>query len=372
MTEKDRAALEAEKLADQEFTRAAKSLLKEQKKFCVTFDSNFEKLSELSDELIECGALEVSLDPMNLKSFALTVDMKGKSLEDSSRALENLMHSALGALPQLLECNEAENRSHPSWSYEEERVLNAVNWQKAAIQEGFPPVNVGRFQVVPVQTYYELPLRPQDSYQPSQPPRGTHQVRILPGEGWGDGHHPTTMLCLDFLSQEGIVCGGERVVDYGCGSGILSIAAVQLGAREAVGIDVCYDALASATTNVRLNGVEQEVELLHPREVVPGDFVPGDIVLANILVGTLMAMSNTILGAVREGGWLVLSGLRPEQVEVIKRKYGDHVRWDESLERAEEVENPTFGTGAGLWVRLVGRRVLGDRWVEALSEAAVS
>lgn len=201
-----------------------------------------------------------------------------------------------------------------------------------------------------------------------------HELRILPGEGWGDGQHPTTRLCLDFLSQEGVICGAERVIDYGCGSGILSIGAIQLGAREAVGIDIDYEALTNARTNAQLNGVEHEIDLLHPREVVPGDFVPGDIVLANILVGTLLNMRNTIIGAVKPGGWLVLSGLRPEQVEIIKEKYSTNVKWEDKLERREEVVNPTWGTGAGTWVRLVGTRVSaeGSSWVEALSEAAVS
>jgi len=345
-----------------------KESLKKQQHFRVTFNTKVEELGDLTDALIEHGALEVSYLPSEPLSFSLTLAMpcENEAADDGiEMGVEVLMALAWSMVQQQRQAQGCSSNTLPRWEYEEEIVPNAVNWFKAEAEAGFTPVTVGRFQVVPVQAYHSPP-------PPSQPQEQQYQLCILPGEGWGDGQHPTTRLCLDFLSQEGVICGGERVVDYGCGSGILSIAAVQVGAREAVGIDVCYDALASAKTNVLLNGVDQEVELMHPREVVPGEFVPGDVVIANILVGTLLAMSNTILGAVKPGGWLVLSGLRPEQVEVIKRKYGGNVVWEEGLERAEEVRNPTFGTGAGFWVRLVGRRVVGDLWVEALSEAAVS
>ncbi|KAM3573162.1 hypothetical protein VYU27_004838 [Nannochloropsis oceanica] len=356
--------------SDRQFTVKIKRRLKEQQHYRVTFVKEIKELGELTDALIEQGALEVSYFTAEPLSFSLTLPVEG-TIE-----VEAIMHLAW----TMIERQQAHERSGGSsssssssssstllgWKYEKEIVLNAMNWFKAAAEPGFSPVSVGRFQVVPVQSYHDPPplsAKPEEQQQ---------QLCILPGEGWGDGSHPSTHLCLDFLSQEGVICGGERVIDYGTGSGILSIAAVQIGAREAVGIDVCYDALASAKANVLLNGVDQEVELIHPREVVPGEFIPGDVVIANILVGTLLAMRNTIMGAVKPGGWLVLSGLRPEQVEVIKKKYGKNVQWEEGLEKVEEVRNPTFGTGAGLWVRLVGRRVHAERWVDMLSEAAVS
>lgn len=71
---------------------------------------------------------------------------------------------------------------------------------------------VAYIQVVPVQLCADEP----------EPP-GQQQIRILSGMGWGDGRHPTTRLCLEFLSMEGVICGGERVIDYGTGSGVLSI-----------------------------------------------------------------------------------------------------------------------------------------------------
>lgn len=369
LTEKDKAALAAEQEADRQFTAKMKKRLKEQQHYRVTFMEEIKELGELTDALIEHGALEVSYLPSEPLLVSLTLAVPGENEaadDEKATGVEVLMALAWNMVQEQQQAQGSSSNTLSGWDYEEEIVPNAVNWFKAEAEPGFAPVTVGRFQVVPVQSYHDPPppsVQPQEQQQ---------QLCILPGEGWGTGQHPTTRLCLDFLSQEGVICGGERVVDYGCGSGILSIAAVQVGAREAVGIDVCYDALASAKTNVLLNGVDHEVELIHPREVVPGEFVPGDVVIANILVGTLLAMSNTILGAVKPGGWLVLSGLRPEQVEVIKMKYGGNVQWEEGLERAEEVRNPTFGTGAGFWVRLVGRRVAAERWVEALSEAAVS
>ncbi len=245
-------------------------------------------------------------------------------------------------------------------------ILCGVDWMRAAEagEQGFDPVLAGKFLVVPVQR----------SGLESLPPQAEHELRILPGEGWGTGQHPTTRLCLDFLSRDGVMCGGERVIDYGCGSGILSIAAVQLGAMEATGVDIEYEALASARVNTLLNNVEAEVELLHAREVVPGEFAPADVVVANILVGVLVRMVTTIVGAVKPGGWLVLSGLRPEQLGTIREKYAPYIDFEDELEAQEEVKYASWGTGAGWWVRLVGRRKNegGGGWLEALSEAAVS
>ncbi len=348
LAEEDREALLAEQEADRRQAAQIRERIKEQQHHRLQFAAAVPDLGGFADGLIEAGALEVSCLPSNPAALDVTLPAEA-SLEDVVQLAARWQDARTPHANAL-----------PAWTAEPTPLPDALNWYRAAQEPGFAPVVVGLFQVVPAQGVHTPPPPPQ------------HQIRILPGEGWGDGQHPTTRLCLEFLSQEGIICGGERVIDYGCGSGILSIAAIQLGAREAVGIDVCYDALASAKTNVQLNGVEQEIDLIHPREVVPSDFVPGDVVIANILVGTLLAMSNTIIGAVKPGGWLVLSGLRPEQVQVVKEKYADNVKWEDSLERQEEVTNPTFGTGAGLWMRIVGRRVAASGWVEALSEAAVS
>lgn len=326
-------------------------------------------LGPLTDLLIEGGATEVSyattsraLGGSTLRLSVTVPSGEGDGDGDGGDDDGNWAADMEG----LVRLAVAESGGAPiKWTVEDAPTPCGVDWVRASEEPGFAPVLSGKFQVVPIQQS-GLPLAP-----PAQ-----HELRILPGEGWGTGQHPTTRLCLDFLSRVGVICGGERIIDYGVGSGILSIAAVQLGAREAVGVDIEYEALASARVNTQLNNVEDEIDLLHAREVVPGEFAPGDIVLANILVGTLLRMANTIIGAVRPGGWLVLCGLRPEQVATIKEAYAPYIDFDDGLEAQEEVElaQASWGTGAGFWVRLVGRKkaVQGASWIEALSESAVS
>ena len=110
-------------------------------------------------------------------------------------------------------------------------------------------------------------------------------IRLLVGRnGWGTGVHPTTRLCIEWLHDN--IHGGERVLDYGTGSGILSIAALRFGAASCIGVDIEAEALVAATRNVELNGYDQgRFEVWHVRQVEPYGIVPAaDIVVANILV----------------------------------------------------------------------------------------
>ena len=119
------------------------------------------------------------------------------------------------------------------------------------------------------------------------PPGDAVQVVLGTSEtaagGWGDGAHPSTALCLEWLSERGFGAD-ESFLDYGCGSGVLAIAARKLGCREAVGVDVEYEALESAAENAERNGIIDGVDWVHGRSVVPG-MDEYDAVVANILVG---------------------------------------------------------------------------------------
>ena len=156
------------------------------------------------------------------------------------------------------------------------------------------------------------------------PPGDAVQVVLGTGEtaagGWGDGAHPSTALCLEWLSERGFK-EDEAFLDYGCGSGVLAIAARKLGCREAVGVDVEYEALESAAENAERNGVDG-VEWIHGRSVIPG-MDEYDAVVANILVGQLSrpSMVATLALGTKVGGALCLSGIRPDQCEVLERLY---------------------------------------------------
>ena len=157
------------------------------------------------------------------------------------------------------------------------------------------------------------------------PPGDAVQVVLGTSEtaagGWGDGAHPSTALCLEWLSERGFK-EDESFLDYGCGSGVLAIAARKLGCPTAVGVDVEYEALESAAENAERNGIVDGVDWVHGRSVVPG-MDEYDAVVANILVGQLSrpSMVATLALGTKIGGALCLSGVRPDQCAVLERLY---------------------------------------------------
>jgi ribosomal protein L11 methyltransferase len=135
-----------------------------------------------------------------------------------------------------------------------------------------------------------------------------------PGRAFGTGSHPTTRACLRWLERR--VFPGARVLDYGCGSGILAIAAVKLGAGEAVGVDIDPDALAAARENAVLN--RAPARFLDAR--APLDF-SADLVVANILANPLAVLAPLIARHCRSGGGVALAGILAAQGERVARAY---------------------------------------------------
>lgn len=135
-----------------------------------------------------------------------------------------------------------------------------------------------------------------------------------PGLAFGTGSHPTTFLCLQWLSDK--LRGGERLLDYGCGSGILAIAARRLGAGSVLGIDIDDNALIAARDNAAANNVD--LSLRHSREALDERF---DVVVANILTNPLCVLAPLLAGRVAPGGRLVLSGVLAEQAAQVIAAY---------------------------------------------------
>ena len=140
-------------------------------------------------------------------------------------------------------------------------------------------------------------------------------VRLDPGMAFGTGSHPTTRLVLEFLARE--IRGGERVLDYGCGSGILGIAAAKLGAGQIDAVDLDPQALRATAENAHANGVVAGV--WSPEALPPGEY---DVVVANILSNPLVLLAPLICARVRTGGRLALSGILEDQVSEVIGAYG--------------------------------------------------
>ena len=140
--------------------------------------------------------------------------------------------------------------------------------------------------------------------------RFTTVVEIEPGTGFGAGGHPTTLLLLERLSQ--LDLAGRRVLDVGCGTGVLAVAAALLGARAVTALDIDPAAIAAAARNIAANGVADRVELIDGA-LTPAVGSGFDLVLANIVLDVLVSLAGGLRRATAPNGLLAVSGLSPAQ-----------------------------------------------------------
>ncbi|WP_295467384.1 50S ribosomal protein L11 methyltransferase [uncultured Pseudomonas sp.] len=187
-------------------------------------------------------------------------------------------------------------------TYEVER-LEDQEWERSWM-DNFQPMRFGqRLWIVP--SWHEAP-------EPEA-------VNLLldPGLAFGTGTHPTTSLCLQWLDGEPVE--GRQVLDFGCGSGILAIAALLLGAERAVGTDIDVQALEASRENANRNGIDPARFPLYLPADLPSE--PADVVVANILAGPLVGLAEQITRLTRVGGRLALSGILAEQAEDVRAAY---------------------------------------------------
>ncbi|WP_421198279.1 50S ribosomal protein L11 methyltransferase [Aeromonas enteropelogenes] len=164
-------------------------------------------------------------------------------------------------------------------------------------------------------------------------------VMLDPGLAFGTGTHPTTALCLQWL--DGLDLAGKTVVDFGCGSGILGIAALKLGAARVIGIDIDPQAIQASRDNAERNGVAGQIELYLPAEQPEG--LLADVVVANILAGPLRELAPLIAGLGKPGSLMALSGVLESQAPELETIYGQWFEMDPTAVKEE-------------WCRLSGRK----------------
>jgi ribosomal protein L11 methyltransferase len=141
-------------------------------------------------------------------------------------------------------------------------------------------------------------------------------IDLDPGLAFGTGTHPTTRLCLEWLDAAEL--GGMNVIDYGCGSGILAVAALKLGAASALAVDIDAQALTATAENAARNEVTHRLQV-HAVDSMPRE--PVQVLLANILAEPLLALSEQLAALICSGGTIVLSGLLQSQADEVARRY---------------------------------------------------
>ena len=260
----------------------------------------------MCDALLEAGALSASIEDAD----AGTPDEQPQFGEPGSVNTPGWMHSKVVVLLEpdadiaavLGEAARAIGLPDvPAYTVE---AVAEQNWVQLT-QSQFDPIRVSeRLWIVP-------------SWHESPDPAAINLI-LDPGMAFGTGSHPTTRLCLEWLERH--VTAGCSVLDYGCGSGILAIAAARLGAGPVAGVDIDPQAVEAARANAERNGVA--ALFADSAEPVAGEY---DVVVANILSNPLRVLAPAICAHVRPGGRLALSGILREQVDEIIAIYAQWI-----------------------------------------------
>lgn len=287
----------------------------------VTFAVNERFAEQLSDSLMEHGALSSAIED----AYAGTDDEQAIFGEPDMPSEKIWQHSKIIALfdeeADVAAVMEAVARATDIACPEYQiSALPEQDWVRLT-QSQFDPIQISeRLWITP--TWHDMP----DS--------NAVNLRLDPGLAFGTGSHPTTRLCLQWLDQN--LKGGESVLDYGCGSGILTIAAVKLGAGSACGVDIDKQAIIASNDNAAQNQVQ--AKFYQPDGLPEGQF---DIVVANILANPLRMLGEMLAGRTKQGGRIVLSGILAEQADEMTELYQT---WF-------DMQEPTVEEG---WVRLCG------------------
>ena len=256
----------------------------------ITLELGLAQAELLSDALLEAGADSVVLE---------TATTRPDSEEPDTSRMRLSAIAAAGTDVQRLVAAAASAAALAPPRYEVSQLQDR-DWVRQS-QSQFGPIRAGeRIWIVP------------SWHTPPDP--AALVVRLDPGLAFGTGSHPSTRLVLRHLERH--MSPGASVLDYGCGSGVLAIAAAKLGAGDIAAVDIDPQALASTAENATANDATI-------RTALPGDLPPHryDVVLANILAGPLVTLAPALAARARSGGWIALSGILETQAEEVMAAY---------------------------------------------------
>jgi ribosomal protein L11 methyltransferase len=283
------------------------------------FNSTPDSAEQLSDVMSECGASAVTFED-NADQPLFEPPVGTTPLWAATRVIA--LFEADVDTDSIANLAQAMLAPEPLPAYKIEAVEDK-DWEREWM-DNFQPMSFGdKLWIVP--SWHQAP-------QPD-----ALNILLDPGLAFGTGTHPTTALCLNWLDQADVQ--GKYVIDYGCGSGILAIAAALLGAEKVIGIDIDPQALEATQENAKRNKVQIETYL--PDNCPP--LKPCDLLLANILAGPLQSFAEHFAKITKDSGDLVLSGILAEQAQAVSQSYSPWFTMDKPAQKEE-------------WIRLTGKR----------------
>jgi ribosomal protein L11 methyltransferase len=260
---------------------------------------NKEELEQTEDSLLAIGAICITLG--DAQDNPIFEPLPGDSriwqntivtgMFDQNQQLETLYDQLLKLLPDHLVATARKS------------ILEDEEWERVHLQHFSPVRFTDNLWVVPS---WLVPPDP-----------SAINVRLDPGLAFGTGSHPTTSLCLTWMGDKSF--HGQSVIDYGCGSGILAIAASKLGAESVFAVDIDPQALDASTENAIRNDIDPDGLVISSPDQL--ESISADLLIANILSSPLIELAPRFANLVRPGGQILLSGILDDQVDEVKSAY---------------------------------------------------
>jgi ribosomal protein L11 methyltransferase len=284
----------------------------------LVFEIHQERSEDLSDALLWAGAVSVAVEDANALTELEEPLFGEPGLEPKIPAWA--LNKVIASIADLTLLNEVLDEAAvlygdalPDFAL---RLVPQLDWVRLT-QSQFPPIEVSpRLWIVP--SWHSAEHRANPAI-----PADALRLELDPGLAFGTGSHPTTHLCLQWLDAHPAALSHASVLDYGCGSGILGIAAEKLGAASVLGIDIDTHAVQSSRDNAAQNGCTRSTWGLPDAPISPVSHY--GVVVANILTNPLKVLSPLLCSAVAQGGHLVLSGVLARQADEVLAIYRAYI-----------------------------------------------